>query len=427
MAIQVGIPTAAWTFLEDMVDNVWGMNESRKEVVILAHKDGLYNGQNLIDEECVAWVSTAFTSRGHNVSILWVDDPQDLHTWRYPPVVKKAVEGCDLLINTSWQMPVEEIADFRQHVELSHVGDPDRMSEEGKKNFPCRPDKQPKDCTDYDSGTWFIRLFPVTADLMQTKWAQTPSELVYMIRHISSEPFMALNEATQFTMTDPNGTNLTGYTINPTKREGVPGMPYDSWRKDSSHYLPCPEWVHPPINCSKVNGELYFDCMLPWWAMYIGIDSYWETPIKITVEDCKMVGIEGGVEAKKLYAFLKEMETKVGEKIWLFDTFHFGIHPNAKVTKYECPHDIYRRTIEHSDCSNVHWHIGSAGGRPGYNFYPHITGDIRNATLKVGDQLVYDRGWLCCQDDPRLAEIMKKYPGRPGIPVNPNTLVELKK
>ena len=145
-----------------------------------------------------------------------------------------------------------------------------------------------------------------------------------------------------------------------------------------------------------------------------------------------MVAIEGGVEAKKLYAFLKEMEEKVGEKIWLFDTFHFGIHPNAHVNYYQCPNDIYRRTIEHMDCSNVHWHLGSAGGRPGYNFYPHITGDIRNCTLTLEHEdgsieYVYKDGWLCCQDDPRLQEIMAKYPGRPGIPVNPNTLVELKK
>jgi hypothetical protein len=84
------------------------------------------------------------------------------------------------------------------------------------------------------------------------------------------------------------------------------------------------------------------------------------------------------------------------------------------------------------DCSNVHWHLGSAGGHEGYNFYPHITGDIRNCTLTLEHEngkteYVYNDGWLCCQDDPRLQEVMKKYPGRPGIPVNPNTLKELKK
>ncbi len=438
MAIQVGIPEAAWIFLQDMVDNVVDMNETPKEVVILAHKDGLYNGENLIDEEAVSWVSTAFTSRGHKVSILWVDDPQRVHEWRYPPVVKAAVSACDIFINTSWQMPVEEIAEFRDHVECSHRGDPNRMSEEGKKIFPLRPDKQPADCADYDAGTWFVRLFPVTADLMCTKWAQTPSELVNMVRHISSEPFNDCTEPTPFTMTDPNGTSLTGFTVSPAYKDiektGVPGMPYGSFRKESSHYLPTPEWVHPPIDCTHVNGEIYFTEMLPWWAQYIGISPYWDDPIKITVEDSKMVAIEGGKEAKLLYKFIKELRDILDDdRMWGFEKFHFGIHPNASVTKYECPHDIYRRTIEHSNYNDLHWHVGSAGGNPsrGYNFYPHITADLLCPTLTLhkaeGDVEVYKDGWLCCLDDPRLKEIEAKYPGRPGIPVNPNTLPLLTK
>lgn len=420
MTMQVGIPQEAWDFLSDMVDHCVDMNDSCKEVLILAHKDGLYGGDNLIDEEAISWVSTAFTSRGHHVAILWVDDPQLVHQWRYPPIVKSAIEGADILINTPWQMPIEEIADFRNHLEISHQYDPTRLN---NPHFPLRPDKSP--VKDRDGGTWMVRLFPVTATLMMTEWARTPYELVVWLRHISSEPFMKLDVPTAFEMTDPNGTHLTGKTINPTKRAGIPGMPYDSWRKESSHYLPLPEWVHPPINCTDVKGEFYFTEMLPWWSKYIGINPYWDEPIKITVTNSKIVGIEGGAEARKLYAFLQDMESKVGEKIWLFDTFHFGVHPNAHVPYYQCPNDIYRRTIEHSDCSNVHWHIGSAGGHPGYPFYPHITGDIRRCTLKVGDTYVYKNGWLCCQDDLRLQEIMKKYPGRPGIPVNPDALTEL--
>jgi hypothetical protein len=66
--------------------------------------------------------------------------------------------------------------------------------------------------------------------------------------------------------------------------------------------------------------------------------------------------------------------------------------------------------------SNLHFHIGSAPANPNYNFYPHVTGDIRNATLIVDGRQVYDKGWLCCQDDPEIKAIVAKYPGRPGIP-----------
>jgi hypothetical protein len=45
-----------------------------------------------------------------------------------------------------------------------------------------------------------------------------------------------------------------------------------------------------------------------------------------------------------------------------------------------------------------------------------ITGDVRNATLRVGDALVYDNGYLCCMQDPEVLKVAAKYPRRPGVP-----------
>ena len=106
----------------------------------------------------------------------------------------------------------------------------------------------------------------------------------------------------------------------------------------------------------------------------------------------------------------------MGDGIWKFDTFHFGVHPNAAVTENECPNPLHRRLIEHSHTSNLHVHIGSAGANENYGYYTHITGDIRHATLTVGDTLVYDNGWLCCLEDPEVQKVAEKYPGLPGIP-----------
>jgi hypothetical protein len=400
MSIQVGIPEAAMITLTDIVDNCCGVDNYAgankperklpligpgKEVLIIAHKDGLYGGFNLIDEEAVSWLSSVITSRGARCSVLWVDDPQKPHEWRYPPIVKGAIAAADLIINTSMQMAVEEIAEFRNHIE--------------------------------EADTWMVRLFPVTKELLMTEWAQTPYELTKMMRHAASKAFIGNPEDEfKFVMTDINGTHIEGNTIQPKPRPGVPGHGYSSWRRDASHYLPYPEWVHPPINCKNVNGVFIFNSMLSWWSPVIGIDPEWETPIKVEVENCKMVNITGGLEARKLNAFLKSMVPKVGENIYLFDTFHFGIHPNAQVKKYQCPDDNYRRIVDHMHTSNLHFHIGSAGANANYNFYPHITGDIRNADLIVNGKQVYDKGWLCCQDDPDVKAVAAKYPGRPGIP-----------
>ena len=80
-----------------------------------------------------------------------------------------------------------------------------------------------------------------------------------------------------------------------------------------------------------MNGVLYFDCMLPWWSRYIGIPPAWDEPVRIDVENNRMVRISGGAEADALVRYLKLMEGKVGDGMWKFDTFHFGIHPNATV------------------------------------------------------------------------------------------------
>ncbi|HHU22529.1 MAG TPA: hypothetical protein GXZ52_03810 [Clostridiales bacterium] len=384
MAIQVGIPQAAMISLTDMVDNCAEIKPGM-EALILAHKDGLYGGINLVDEEAVAWTASVVRSRGANCSILWIDDPQKTHQWRYPPVVKGAVSGSDVLLNFSSELTNEEISEFRMHMR--------------------------------EANTWNIRIFAVTAPLLMSEWAQTPYELVSKIRQVSSKPLMKDNS--KFVMTDPNGTYLEGYLIKPVKREGIPGVQYGKPRKETGRYAPWPEWLHTQVRCKDVNGIFRFNCMLGWWANHMGIPPEWETPITIEVKDGRMVKFSGGPEAAALKRFLHELEGKVGEGIWLFDTFHFGIHPNAKVTEYQCPHTLHRRLINHSHSSNLHWHIGSAPANEKYPYWPHITGDIRNTTLKVEDTLVYDNGYLCCLDDPEVLAVAAKYPDRPGLPGRP--------
>jgi hypothetical protein len=378
---ELGIPKRALNSLIQMVDYD-AQVQPGQEVIILAHIDGLYGSDNWVDEQAVNWMQAVVQSRGANCSVLWIDEVMKAHEWRLPPIVKGAIANADLFINTSLDLAIEEVAEFRKYIE--------------------------------EVKTWYVRMFPVTASLLMTDWAQTPHELVIMVRHVSSEPFMT--HLAKFVMTDPNGTELEGYTLDPVQRPGIPGMPYNSWRRDASHYIPYPEWVHPPINCRDVNGVFFFNCMLPWWSRYMGLDPAWQEPVRVDVKDNHMVKISGGKEADAIIRYLKLMEEKVGDGIWKFDTFHFGIHPNAKVTDAECPNAIYKRIIDHSHHSNVHWHVGSAPANDNYHYYPHITADIRNVTLKVNDTLVYDNGYLMCLQDPRVLEVAAKYPDLPGVP-----------
>ena len=138
--------------------------------------------------------------------------------------------------------------------------------------------------------------------------------------------------------------------------------------------------------------------------------------MRITVKDSRITAIKGGAEADAISRFHKMMAEKAGDGMYNFDTLHFGVHPNAHVQDYQCPNILHKRIVDHSHTSNIHVHIGSAGSSPKYPYWPHITGDIRTATWKVGETLVYDKGYLTVLDDPAVQAVAKKFPDRPGIP-----------
>jgi hypothetical protein len=45
----------------------------------------------------------------------------------------------------------------------------------------------------------------------------------------------------------------------------------------------------------------------------------------------------------------------------------------------------------------------------------HVTAEIRGATLKVGEKYLWKDGRPSALDHPKVAEIAKKYPDRPGL------------
>ena len=161
--------------------------------------------------------------------------------------------------------------------------------------------------------------------------------------------------------------------------------------------------------------------MLSWWSRYIGISPYFSEPIRLTIKDNTITKIEGGKEADALSRFLVSVRQHLGERVYDFDHMHSGVHPQAKVAPHQCPSIIYRRVIEHSHSSNIHFHIGGPPPTPEYPYWMHITGDVRNTTLRVGENLIHDKGHLTALDDPAVLEVAAKYPGRPGLEASPNS------
>lgn len=385
MSIQPQIPEEAKVAIDDMLDNCAKIQQGQ-EVLLLAHSDGLYGGDNLVDREAISWLQTALNLRGANASVLWIDEPAKPHAWRLPPVVKAAVAACDVFINNSFDIVFEELVELKQFL--------------------------------WEKKVLMVRNFATTASLLRTAWAQTPYELVSEIRYQASLP---VKEGLAWQLTDDNGTHLEGM-IEPAYHPNHPWFTTYSVRRDEvGYYRPWPEWVHPPIWLANTSGVFIFDRMLSWWSRHIGISPYFSKPIRLTIENNRITDISGGDEADALRRFLVAMRQRLGDGVYDFNCLHFGVHPQAVVSPQQCPSIIYRRLIEHSHSSNIHVHIGAPPPTADYPYWMHCTGDIRTATFRVGDTVIHERGHLAALEHPAVLAVAAKYPNRPGLVAKPRS------
>lgn len=160
---------------------------------------------------------------------------------------------------------------------------------------------------------------------------------------------------------------------------------------------------------------MVFDRTLSWWSRYIGIPPVFNSPVRLVIENNRIIRIEGKDEADALRSFLKSIEPKRREDAYDFLEIHAGVHPQPIVAPQQCDHPLIRRFVDHSGSYNVHFHFGAQKPRPEIPYWFHITGDIQTATWKVGEHVIHDRGHLTALDHPRVKEIAAKYPGRPGL------------
>ena len=374
------IPKGAEITINDMLDCCARLQRGQK-VVIAADLDDVFGKKDWdVDELAIEWIKNAVEERECSCEILWMNEPDRPDEWVFPEELKKAIARNDLLILHGQNLACEEMAPFWRELSVHK--------------------------------TRVVRNFAGTAPLLCSYWAQTPYELVSEIRFQASKPFV---QGAKYVMTDPNGTFLEGEITAPAKKKIVPGPPYSGRRtEEGTEYYPYPEWLHPPVSVKDTNGVFVFDCMLSWWSRYIGISPYFNYPITLNIENNHITGIEGKKEADALRKFLKKMDGILGPGVWDFDTFHFGVHPQASVSPQQCPNVLLRRTIEHSDSCNLHIHIGAPPPSDNYPYWMHLTGDLRNPTLRVGNVYVYENGYLNALDDPAVKKIEEKYPGRPG-------------
>lgn len=381
------MPPEAAMSVNDLLDHCAQIKPGQN-VLILAANDGLFGGRNLVDETCIAWIQAGVQARGAHPSVLWTDMPvrrnviwPDIPTrdtvWRIPPIVKSAMKGADILIS--------HVLDLSSEEELKELSE--TLSE-----F-----KLP-----------MVRNMATTAPLLMSAWARTPYELISEIRFRVAEQ---IREGERWVLTHPNGTHLEG-TVGAPQRKGD-GYAY--WRVNGYH-RPFPEGIYPAVNPVGTRGTFIFDRMMPVWARHIGVPTKFSQPVRVTVENNRVMRFEGGPEAETLTAFHKELAKIVGdEAAHAIRAPHGGVHPAAIVSAAQCPDEDYREFIASFHPSSIHMHFGKAGQSKEFPYNLHTSAELRGATLTVGNQTLHDNGKLSVMDHPSVKEVAARYPDRPGF------------
>ena len=346
-----------------------------QRVLIVAANDGLHGGTNLADEAVIAWIQQGVQERKARVTVLWVDLPNQPHTWRVPPVVRDAIRDADLFISHAFDLPFEELYELRDILTENRVP--------------------------------MVRNMATTVPLFASAWARTPHELVSEIRFQTASLFQ---KGLPWSIRSPLGTHLQGIIDDPLP----PFLRYGE-RRSEGIYRPFPEGVFTPVTTKATEGVLVFDRTLSWWARHIGVPPRFSKPVRVEIKSNRMVGFEGGEEAKTLERFYASMTKRFGETVYEIAGLHGGIHPHARVTPDECPDAAYREFIEHHHAASMHLHMGHVNRTPDYPYMWHITAELREASWQVGSAMIYDRGRLCSLDSAEVRAVAARYPERPGV------------
>jgi hypothetical protein len=240
-----------------------------------------------------------------------------------------------------------------------------------------------------------------TAGLLASAWALTPWELVAEIR---VQAAAMVKPGDPWRITHPNGTDVRGKVAQQL-------MPHYG----EIRYGPFPEGVFPSTASVGAEGTLIFDLNGPHWARHIGLPLRYRAPVHMTIEEGKVKDIRGGVEADIFRDFFKSLAKHLGDNAYEMRGFHGGAHPYARVSESECPDPYYRAFIEHHGAHSIHFHLANSHATPDYPFNVHVSAELHDATVQVGDNIIYQDGRLSAFDHPAVRKIAAKYPDRPGV------------
>jgi 2,5-dihydroxypyridine 5,6-dioxygenase len=327
---------------------------------------------NCVEEEAIQALATVAQMQGARVQILWSTGMEKGWWDDVPPIVIGAFQAADVVINNT---------------------------------FIGRPIKAVREAM-FGKGITMVRNIATTVEILSSEWALFPFTLS---EEITKRVGMRLDAGKTWRVTHPNGTDVSGQIgLSPTK--GTGHKRYGEYRRDGRK-RPFPQGCFNPMTSLGANGIIVFDRTLPWEARHIGVPELkFDAPLKVTVENNKMIHFEGGPEAAAYKRFYEGLVPFLGEDAWNVSGWHAGIHPKARLYALAKDNpDFFHRRV-HNNPTVLHFHLGGSLSKEyNYPYMWHLSNEMEGATVHIDGEPLYLAGHLTVLDDPALRKIAEKY------------------
>ena len=334
-------------------------------------------GLNKCDPEIIELLVQGVHERGAVPEVIAAKSKGEPGRPLMPEEFLYALRACDVFVNCTYDITWEEFRDLK---------------DEGNAR-----------------GVTVCRNFLNTVELLKTPWAHTSYKLLSEIRYQATKPFGTGGQ--KYTLKSSDGTDISGRILPPQKKKNGENtvVEYAMYRTEQSGgYRPFPEWICPPISIGDTEGVVVFSKTHNWWADYLGIDCNFTEPAVATIEKGMVKAVKGGKEAGVIWSFMKSLEPFYGEEAFRFRAFHVGVNPVAQETAEMLRNKRLKRLVDHTDTGTVHVHICELPRCEQFPYRVHLTADLNDADLCIGDEYIVRKGHMAALDSEPVRDLAQK-------------------
>jgi leucyl aminopeptidase (aminopeptidase T) len=302
--------------------------------------------ENGTDVDVVAALTEVAKDAGAKVNIVWADPHPKQKGAKIADNVFVAFREADILVN--------------HYHSLSRVALQDEFPDETRVRVPNRA---------------------TTASLLQSTWARFPYGLQKALADSLED---VMGPGRRWRITTPAGTDLHGSFVDANSALAAAYFQTDEDNNRARRNFP--GGVHVPRISTGIRGVLV--------AEYVDGAPAEMPPLRLTVADGKVVGVEGGDAEGRARARMLESDGHI-------DSWHSGVNPKTVIpVKREAEP---RKWYSYAHCSPkmVHFHLGRT----------HSTINVAclDQTIEIEHKPVYERGVLVAVSDPRVQEALTRY------------------